>query len=80
MSTIARADQPASVTRPLTMTVEEAAALIGISRSSAYDAVHRGDLPARRIGHRILVLAYPLYELFAAAPAAVTDPADDATT
>jgi excisionase family DNA binding protein len=39
----------------LTLTVEEAAVALGISRASAYEAVRRGDVPSIRIGRRILV-------------------------
>jgi excisionase family DNA binding protein len=39
----------------LTHTVEEAAALLGISRNSAYEAVRRGQLPVLRIGRRLVV-------------------------
>ncbi len=39
----------------LTLTVEEAAASLGISRAGAYEAVRRGEIPAIRIGRRILV-------------------------
>jgi excisionase family DNA binding protein len=39
----------------LVYTVEEAATLLGISRSFAYEAVQRGDIPSMRIGRRILV-------------------------
>jgi len=39
----------------LVFTVEEAAALLGISRSFAYEAVQRGEIPSMRIGRRILV-------------------------
>jgi excisionase family DNA binding protein len=39
----------------LVFTVEEAAQLLGISRSFAYEAVQRGDVPSMRIGRRILV-------------------------
>jgi excisionase family DNA binding protein len=39
----------------LTWTVEEAAVALGISRAFAYDAVRRGDIPAIKIGRRILV-------------------------
>ena len=39
----------------LVFTVEEAAQLLGISRSFAYEAVRRGDVPSMRIGKRILV-------------------------
>ena len=39
----------------LTLTVEEAAAALGISRAFAYEAVARGEIPCIRIGGRILV-------------------------
>lgn len=39
----------------LTLTVEEAAATLGVSRASAYEAVRRGQIPHVRIGNRILV-------------------------
>ncbi len=39
----------------LVYSVEETAKLLGISRSSAYEAVHRGEVPSMRIGRRILV-------------------------
>jgi len=39
----------------LTLTVEEAAAMLGISRAFAYEAVRRGDIPSIRIGRRVLV-------------------------
>jgi excisionase family DNA binding protein len=39
----------------LVLTVEEAAAALGISRASAYEAVRVGEIPSLRIGKRILV-------------------------
>lgn len=39
----------------LVFTVEEAAQLLGISRSFAYEAVQQGEIPSMRIGRRILV-------------------------
>ena len=39
----------------LTMTVEEAAAALGISRNLAYAAARDGRIPAIRIGRRLLV-------------------------
>ena len=39
----------------LTVTVTEAAKLLGISRSSVYEAVQRGEIPVLTIGHRKLV-------------------------
>jgi excisionase family DNA binding protein len=38
-----------------TMTVEEAAAYLGIGRSAAYEAARSGDLPVIRLGRRLLV-------------------------
>lgn len=39
----------------LTVSVNEAAALLGVSRSSAYEYVRSGQLPAVRLGRRLLV-------------------------
>jgi excisionase family DNA binding protein len=39
----------------LTLTVEEAATALGISRALAYEAVRRGEIPAIKVGRRILV-------------------------
>lgn len=38
-----------------TLTVTEAAQLLGIGRNTAYSAVQRGDLPSLRIGGRVLI-------------------------
>jgi excisionase family DNA binding protein len=43
-----------------TLTVEEAGAALGISRSAMYRSVHRGEVPILRIGGRIAVLTAPL--------------------
>jgi excisionase family DNA binding protein len=47
----------------LTWTVTEAAELLGISRASAYEAAHRGELPIRVIGRRMLVPRVALLRL-----------------
>ena len=39
----------------LTYTLTEAASRLGISRALAYEAAQRGELPACRIGRRVLV-------------------------
>jgi len=39
----------------LTVTVEEAGRIIGVSRGSAYEAVKRGEIPVIRIGKKIRV-------------------------
>jgi len=53
----------APVENRLVFTVEEAAQLLGISRSFAYEAVQRGDIPSMRIGRRILVPKVALQRL-----------------
>ncbi|MGH8972182.1 MAG: helix-turn-helix domain-containing protein [Acidimicrobiia bacterium] len=59
--------------RPV-LSVAEAADLLGISRSLAYDLVARGELPARRFGGRIVVLRRPLQRLLDG------EPTDDAVS
>lgn len=39
----------------MTLTVEEAAQLLGIGRQSAYQAARTGELPTIRLGRRLLV-------------------------
>ena len=48
-----------------TLTVEEAAHIIGISRGAAYEACQRGDLPSIRIGRRIVVSVEALDRILA---------------
>ena len=45
---------------PLTLTVEQAAKILGIGRSTAYELVHTGDTPSLRLGRRIVVPIAPL--------------------
>jgi excisionase family DNA binding protein len=40
---------------PLTLTVEQAAKVLGIGRSTAYELVHTGAIPSLRLGRRIIV-------------------------
>jgi excisionase family DNA binding protein len=47
----------------LTLTADEVAALLGISRSKVYDAIHAGELPSIRFGRRVLVPASRFYDL-----------------
>lgn len=41
--------------RRATHTVEEAAEILGIGRNSAYEAIRRGEIPALRLGRRLVV-------------------------
>lgn len=43
-----------------TLTVEEAARLLGIGRGAAYEAARRGELPSVRLGRRILIPRHAL--------------------
>ena len=47
----------------MTLTIAEAAELLGISRGSAYEAARTGDLPVIRIGKRLLVSRLRLEQL-----------------
>jgi excisionase family DNA binding protein len=49
----------------LTVTVPEAALLLGVSRMSAYAAVRDGSIPSLRIGRRVLVPRVALDRLLA---------------
>jgi excisionase family DNA binding protein len=51
----------------LTMTVDEAAAALGLCRNSAYAAARDGSLPTIRIGKRLLVPRSALQRLLTAA-------------
>jgi excisionase family DNA binding protein len=47
----------------LTVTVEEAARILGIGRALAYEAVRTGQIKSVRIGRRILVPLAPLKKM-----------------
>jgi excisionase family DNA binding protein len=38
-----------------TLSISEAAKLLGIGRNQAYQAAHRGEIPTLKIGSRLLV-------------------------
>jgi len=46
-----------------TMTVDETAPWLGVSRDAVYDACNRGDLPSLRVGRRVLVPTARLRDL-----------------
>jgi excisionase family DNA binding protein len=51
------------MTERLTLTVPEAAELLGISRGVAYEAARSGELPAILLGRRLLVPRHALLSL-----------------
>ena len=59
--------------RRLSLTVMEAAEVLGISRTLAYALVARGELPSLRMGRRIVV---PRRALEALLQAGIADPVD----
>jgi len=46
---------PADVAGLAVISVEQAGRLLGIGRSAAYEAVRRDEIPAIRVGRRVLV-------------------------
>lgn len=56
-----------------TMTVEEAAGVLGISRNLAYELVSRGELPSLRLGRRVVVPRASLERLLDAAAVGVAN-------
>jgi excisionase family DNA binding protein len=46
-----------------TLTISEAAKLLGIGRSAAYEAARRGDLPTLTFGRRRVVLSAALEKM-----------------
>ena len=57
---------PATAPERLTLSVEEAAAILRIRRAFAYEAVRRGEIPSIRIGRRVLVPHAALNRLLSA--------------
>ena len=58
-----------------TMTVDEAAQALGVSRNAAYSAIRRGEIPAIRIGDRRLVPIIAIERLLAGEPAPASEEA-----
>ena len=50
------------VTEKLAISVDEAAALLGISRPTVYELIHREDFPSFQIGRRTLISRVRLAE------------------
>jgi excisionase family DNA binding protein len=54
-SHLQRREEGLPVSERLALSVEEAGALLGISRDLVYDLVARGELPSVRLGRRLVV-------------------------
>lgn len=53
--TIRADDSPSDHARRATLTVEEAAVVLGIGRTLAFELARKGQIPTIRLGRRILV-------------------------
>jgi len=52
--------------RRITLSIEEVAPLLGLGRTAAYEAARRGQIPARRLGRRVIVPVPALLEWLSA--------------
>jgi excisionase family DNA binding protein len=52
----------AQVADQATITIEQAARILGLGRTAAYEAARRGEFPTRRLGRRIVVPVPALLE------------------
>lgn len=50
---------------PPTLSVEQAAEIVGVGRNAAYRAAHSGDIPAFRVGRKLRVPTAALLRLLA---------------
>ena len=46
----------------VTISVEQAAQILGLGRTAAYEAARRGEFPTRRLGRRVVVPVPALLE------------------
>ena len=60
-------NNPAADLKRRTYTVDEAAALLGISRTTAYECVKTGELPSLRFRRRIVIPAHVIESMTRAA-------------
>jgi excisionase family DNA binding protein len=58
----------------LTLTVEEVAQMLGLSRSATYEAIARGEIPSLRFGRRIVVTRRALHRLLGHGDASIELP------
>jgi excisionase family DNA binding protein len=59
--------EAATSSERLTLTVEEAAEILGIGRSLCYELVRRGEIPSLRLGGRWVIPRKAIEEMLAAA-------------
>ncbi|MGO9264672.1 MAG: helix-turn-helix domain-containing protein [Candidatus Binataceae bacterium] len=52
----------------MTVSIKDAAKMLGLSFKSCWDRVHRGEIPSRRVGRRILIDRSELQQWFLSQP------------
>ena len=67
-----------SAVERLTVTVAQAAVMLGISRTSAYERVRRDEIPTVRLGRRLLVPKDRLLAMLDGVPPAASTTEDEA--
>ena len=67
-----------STVERLTVTVTQAAVMLGISRTSAYERVRRGEIPTVRLGRRLVVPKGRLMAMLDGEPPAASPAKDEA--
>lgn len=60
---------PSNPMPPLTYSIDEAAHLLGISKSQAYALAHKGEIPTVRLGKRFVIPRAALHKLVEEQPA-----------
>jgi excisionase family DNA binding protein len=58
---------------PLTLSVKATARMLGLSRAAAYEAIHTGQIPSLRFGHRIVVPRAALNSMLSQAGTCIPD-------
>lgn len=52
-----------AIVKPDTLSVPEAARRLGIGRTLAYELAEKGEIPAKRLGGRVVVLRAPFEKM-----------------
>ncbi len=65
---ISLGEQDGPNVQPVALSVESAARAIGLSRTTVWELVRRGDLPAKRLGNRVMLRVSDLAAFVEALP------------
>lgn len=73
-----RDDAGQSGVERLTVTIAQAGIMLGISRTSAYERVRRGEIPTVRLGRRLVVPRARLLAMLEGEPSGTASAEDEA--